>query len=132
MMTALPVTSLYAALFGLLLMALSIQVIRARVAARVAIGLGDDIRLLRASRAQGNFVEYAPMILLLLLLLEASGAGSFQLHAMGSLALAGRIAHAMGISREPENLRLRQLGMGLTFTVLGLLPVLLLARLALA
>lgn len=130
-MTALPITSLYAAGFGLLLLALSIQVIRARVAARIVIGLGEDIRLLRASRAQGNFIEYAPMILLLLLLLEASGAGAFLLHALGSLALAGRVAHAIGIAREPEDLKLRQLGMALTFTVLGLAPLLLLARIAL-
>lgn len=129
-MTPLPVASFYAAFFALLLLALSIQVIRARIACRVAIGLGEDIRLLRASRAQGNFVEYAPMILILLALLELSGAGPFQLHALGGLALAGRVAHAMGISREPENLKLRQVGMALTFTVLGLAPLLLLARIA--
>ena len=53
------------------------------------------------------------------------------LFALGGLALAGRVAHAMGISREPENLKLRQLGMALTFTVLGLAPLLLLSRIAL-
>lgn len=131
-MTSLPVASFYAAFFALLLLALSIQVIRARVACRVAIGLGEDIRLLRASRAQGNFVEYAPMTLILLALLELAGAGPFQLHALGGLAFAGRVAHAMGISREPENLKLRQVGMALTFTVLGLAPLLLLARIAFA
>ena len=130
-MTSLPIASFYAAFFGLLLLVLSVLVIRARVSARVALGLGDDIRLLRASRAQGNFAEYAPMILILLALLELSGAGPFQLHALGGLALAGRVAHAMGISREPENLKLRQLGMALTFTVLGLAPLLLLSRIAL-
>ncbi len=131
-MTSVPITSFYAAFFGLLLFALSVQVIRARVAARVALGLGDDIRLLRASRAQGNFIEYAPMILILLFLLELAGTGPFLLHALGGLALAGRAAHAMGISREPENLQLRQLGMALTFTVLGLAPLLLLLRVAFA
>lgn len=127
----LPITSLYAAMFGLLLFAFSVLVIRARVASRVAIGLGEDIRLLRASRAQGNFIEYAPMTLILLLLLEVAGAGPVQLHALGGLALAGRVAHAIGISREPENLKLRQVGMALTFTVLGLSPLLLLARIVL-
>lgn len=129
-MTVLPVTSLYAACLGLLLFVLSVLVIRARVVTRVAIGLGEDIRLLRASRAQGNFVEYAPMTLILLGLLELAGTGSFLLHALGSLALAGRIAHALGISSEPEKLRLRQLGMGLTFAVLGLASVTLLLRIA--
>lgn len=131
-MTALPITSFYAAFFGLLLFALSVLVIRARVTCRISIGLGEDIRMLRASRAQGNFVEYAPMILILLGLLELAGTGPFLLHALGGLALAGRVAHAMGISREPENLKLRQLGMALTFTVLGLAPLLLLLRIAFA
>lgn len=113
------ITGYYAALLGLLLFALSLRVIQARVAGRVAIGLGDnDRRLLRASRAQGNFVEYAPMILVLMLLLEQGGGAGWLLHILGSMTLAGRIAHGLGISREPENLRLRQLGMGLTFTAL--------------
>lgn len=127
-MTALPITSLLAGLFGLMLLVLSILVIRARLAARVAIGLGEDIRLLRASRAQGNFLEYAPMILILLALLEASGAGAVLLYALGGLALVGRVAHAMGISREPENLRLRQFGMAQTFTALALASMFLLTR----
>lgn len=112
------ITSHYAALLGLLLFVLSVRVIQARVACRVAIGLGDDRRLLRASRAQGNFVEYAPMVLILILLLELNGAPPWLLHGLGSMILAGRIAHGLGISREPENLRLRQLGMALTFTAL--------------
>lgn len=86
--------------------------------AGVAIGLGDDRGLLRASRAQGNFVEYAPIILVMMLLLELGGAAPWLLHGLGSMILAGRIAHGLGISREPENLRLRQIGMGLTFTAL--------------
>ena len=112
------ITSHYAALLGLLLFALSVQVIRARIAARIALGLGEDRRLLRASRAQGNFVEYVPMILVLMLLAELNGGPGWQLHLVGSMILAGRIAHAMAISREPEVLRLRQLGMALTFTAL--------------
>lgn len=113
------ITSHYAALLALLLFALSVRVIQARVAGRVVIGLGqDDRRLLRASRAQGNFVEYVPIILVLMLLLELGGAPAWLLHSLGSMILAGRIAHGLGISREPENLRLRQLGMALTFTPL--------------
>ena len=127
-MTALPITSLYAGFFGLLLLVLSILMIRARVATRVAIGLGEDIRLLRASRAHGNFIEYAPMTLILLALLEASGAGAVLLYALGGLALVGRVTHAMGISREPENLRLRQFGMAQTFTALSLASMFLLMR----
>ena len=127
-MTALPVTSFYAALFALMLLVLSMLVGKARHAAKVSIGLGDDIRLLRASRAHGNFVEYVPMILILMLLLEASGASAFLLNVLGTFALAGRIAHALGISQEPEKRKLRQLGMAFTVGLLVSAPLVLLGR----
>jgi uncharacterized membrane protein YecN with MAPEG domain len=127
-MTALPVTSFYAAPLALLLVWLSIRVIQNRVRARVAIGLGEDEALLRASRAQANFIEYVPMALILLALLEASGASALLLHALGAGLLAGRLAHGIGIAQMPENLRLRQIGMALTFGVLGAGAALLLLR----
>jgi uncharacterized protein len=128
-MTMAAITGYYAALLALLLLALSIRVIQARLAGRVALGMGnDDRRLLRASRAQGNFVEYVPIILVMLLVLEMGGAAPWLLHLLGSMTLAGRIAHGLAISREPENLRLRQLGMGLTFTALIVAAVALLLR----
>ena len=122
------ITGYYAALLALLLLALSIRVIQARLAGRVVLGLGDSRLLLRASRAQGNFVEYVPIMLVMLLLLELGGAPGWLLHILGSMTLAGRIAHGLGISREPENLRLRQLGMALTFTPLAAAAVALLLR----
>ncbi len=112
------ITSHYAALLALLLFVLSVQVIRARVATRTGLGLGEDRGLLRASRAQGNFIEYVPMNLVLMLLLELGGGPAWLLHGLGSMTLAGRIAHGLAISREPETLALRQLGMALTFTPL--------------
>ena len=56
------ITSHYAALLALLLFVLSVRVIQARVACRVAIGLGDDRRLLRASRAQSATMLPRPMV----------------------------------------------------------------------
>ncbi|WP_421993780.1 MAPEG family protein [Roseococcus sp.] len=118
-MTAFPVTSLFAGLLGVLLLLLSLLVIRARMKARTSFGFGEDPRLLRAIRAQANFVEYAPMTLLLLLLLEASGTAPGLLYILGGATMGGRILHALGISPEPERLILRQLGMLLTFGALG-------------
>jgi uncharacterized membrane protein YecN with MAPEG domain len=117
-MTPLPVTSFYAALLAGLLVWLSIRVIGERRRARIAVGTGEDQGLLRASRAQGNFVEYVPMALILLGLLEVAGTGPFLLHALGAALLGGRVAHGVGIARQPEDLRLRQIGMALTFGVL--------------
>lgn len=119
-MSAFPATSLYAALLGLLLLALSMRVIARRLAARTPFGFGEDERLLRAIRAQGNFAEYAPLTLLLILLLEARDFPPGLLHILGGMTLGGRLLHALGISPERERLILRQLGMLLTFAALGL------------
>lgn len=127
-MTPFPVASLYAALAGLVLLWLSLRVIRERGRAKVALGHGEAEALLRASRAQGNFVEYAPLALLLIALLEAFGTGPWLLHALGAALLAGRLLHGVGIARIPEDMRLRQAGMGLTFGVLGAASLLLLLR----
>jgi uncharacterized membrane protein YecN with MAPEG domain len=131
-MAPLYVTSFYAALLGFVLLWLSIRVIGHRRRARVAIGTGEDQGLLRASRAQGNFVEYVPMALILLALLEISGASALMLHALGAGLLGGRVAHGIGIGQEPENLKLRQIGMALTFGVLGAGSALLLLRVVVA
>lgn len=117
-MTALPVTSFYAAPLAALLVWLSLRVIGHRRRAQIAVGTGEDVALLRASRAQANFAEYVPMALILLALLEAAGTGPFLLHALGVGLLGGRIAHGVGIARSPEDLRLRQIGMALTFGVI--------------
>lgn len=113
-----PVTPLYAGLLGLMLLVLSILVGRQRGRSKVSIGLGEDRLLLRASRAQGNFVEYAPLLLILLLALELGGASVWLLHGIGLMTFVGRALHAIGISREPDILPLRIAGMLLTFVAL--------------
>lgn len=114
----LPVTALYASLLAGLFILLSVQVIRRRYATRIALGAGDR-RLERAIRAQGNAAEYLPLGLVLLGLLEGLGLPGWAIHALGTTLLAGRCLHAAGISREPEVMRWRSLGMALTFTMLG-------------
>jgi hypothetical protein len=118
-MSAAPITALYAALLALLFLALSVLVIRQRLKAKVALGLGKAEGLLRASRAHGNFAEYVPILLVLLLLLELGGSRPWLLHALGAAILLGRVLHASGISRSPERLVLRQAGMLLTFVPLA-------------
>ncbi len=121
-MTPFPaITALAAAALALWLLWLSAAVIRQRIAASRALGVREaDRMLLRAVRAHANFAEYAPMALLLLLLLEVGGAPAWWVGALAAALVAGRVTHALGISREPEALRFRQAGMMLTFAVLGL------------
>jgi uncharacterized membrane protein YecN with MAPEG domain len=110
---------MYAALLALLFIALSVRTLRLRATLRIAIGDGGNERLLRASRVHGNFAEYVPITLLMSLLLEL-GVGPVPLvHAVGLCLLVSRVVHALGVSRSPEQLRIRVVGMVLTFSALG-------------
>jgi uncharacterized protein len=118
--------SLYAGLLGLMFLALSIRVIGGRRLARVGLGDGGDLGLQRRMRAQANFAEYVPIVLLLLLLMllaELQGVSAWILHGVGACLVFGRIAHAVSISRDPEPSGGRVVGMAFTFTALGLSSV---------
>jgi uncharacterized protein len=115
--------SLYAGLLGLMFLALSIRVIGGRRLARVGLGDGGDLGLQRRMRAQANFAEYVPIVLLLLLLAELQGVSAWILHGVGACLVFGRIAHAVSISRDPEPSGGRVVGMAFTFTALGLSSV---------
>jgi uncharacterized membrane protein YecN with MAPEG domain len=114
----LPVTAFHAGLLGFGFLYLSLRVVQQRHAYRLA--LGTQHRLVeRAVRAHGNFAEYVPLALVMMALAEANGLPDWALHVLGVVLLAGRAAHAYGISREPEEMKWRSIGMGLTFTMLG-------------
>lgn len=115
----LPVTAFYAGLLAFGFLYLSLRVIKQRHAYHAA--LGTQHRLVeRAVRAHGNFAEYVPLALVLLALCEANGLPGWGLHVLGVALLGGRGLHAFGISREPEVMKWRSFGMGLTFTMLGM------------
>ncbi len=112
------ITALYAAPLALLFVVLAFRVIGQRYRTRTAIGTGHDRGLERAARVHANFAEYVPIALLLILLAELLGAAAWWLHVSGAALLIGRAFHAYGVSQSQENLRLRQVGMVLTFTVI--------------
>jgi len=112
------VTPLYAAILGLVFVALSLQTIRLRRRHRVALGDGDQTPLRRAMRVHANFAEYVPLALLLMFFVERGGGSALRIHALGAALLAGRLLHAWGVSQTKENLRYRTIGMVLTFSVI--------------
>ena len=123
-----PVTSLYAALLAALLLFLTFRVIRFRRGQRVDMGDGGHRLLQRYVRAHANFAEYAPLGLVLLLLVEAAGWPMWLLHLLGLMLLGGRLAHAWSFSVEGLREPSRVAGMVLTTTMLGLAALLCLAR----
>lgn len=115
------VVLLYAGLHALLLIVLSWNVVRLRQRHEVGIGTGSVQALERAVRVQGNFCEYVPLALLLLALIEfGSNVPVWILHALGLALLAGRVAHAAGLTRSAGASRARVVGTLLTWIVLVL------------
>lgn len=88
-----PITTLYAGALALVLMMLSIRVIQARGQTKVFMGDGGNELMVRRMRGQANFVEYVPMIVILLGLLEFRGAPAWELHALGATLLFARLLH---------------------------------------
>lgn len=110
---AVPLSAGYIALAGLLLLALTLNVIRHRWRAGVGLGDGGDKALLRAIRAHGNAAENLPIQLLLLLALELCGVAAPLIHGFGAAILASRLLHAVGLSRRSGSSPGRMAGMGL-------------------
>jgi len=118
MNTPLFITPIVAAICGLILLVLSFRTLLRRRAAGIGIGTTkkgeEDIALSRAIRAHGNFVEYTPTVLILMMLMEFRGGAPITLAIFGGALIIGRSLHAFGISREPENYRFRVFGMVIT------------------
>lgn len=113
-----PVTPLYAALLGLMFIALSLHTIRLRRRYRVALGDGNNSLLQRAMRVNANFAEYVPLALLLIYFVELHDGPRLHVHLLGIALVCGRLLHAWGVSQAQENLRYRTAGIMLTFGVL--------------
>ena len=62
-------TALYAGILGIMAVALALNTAFRRVEIKTAIA-GDDDILIKRSRAFGNLVEHAPLMLILLMLME--------------------------------------------------------------
>ena len=112
------VTLLYASLLALWFVILSVRVIRYRGAASISLGDGGNPELQRRIRGHGNFVDYAPLALVLMGLLEFSGADQVSLHVIGGLLLVGRFAHGWALSFTDGNALGRTGGMALTLAAI--------------
>jgi uncharacterized membrane protein YecN with MAPEG domain len=114
------IVPVYTAILAMGYIYLAVRVIRVRRVERIAIGTGGNPRVERAMRAHANCAEYAPLGLLLLAFAELLGSPAWLIHLLAATLVAARAVHAYGISQEPEDYRLRTLGMAATFGVLGM------------
>jgi uncharacterized protein len=113
-------TLIYGGMTGLLITALGANVSRLR---GTTIGIGDPLppELVRPVRAHGNAAEWAPLGILLLLVLELSGAGGrTAMHMLGGTFFLGRVLHAAGVyTRTPLSVA----GAGINYLVLAIMSV---------
>ena len=119
---AFEVTGLYAAVLGLMMIALQILVIAARAKYDVLFGDAGEMRMILPIRRHGNFVEHVPMVLILMALAEAQGLPAPWLHGAGLLLVASRAAHPFGLAETKKVLPIRVAGTAGTW-IATLIPV---------
>ena len=122
----LAVTGIYAFGLTVLYLLLAARVIIYRRGNKVSLGTGNDPVLEARIRAHGNFAEYAPLGLILMLIAEMQGTSSIWLHLVGVLLLVGRLMHGINFSFAIRKMQLRVGGMILTIFALAIGAVLVL------
>ena len=118
-----PITALYAGLLALLMLVLARNVIRGRYRAKVGLFDGSDEQLGRAIRIHGNFIEYVPIALILMGLVEINGAPAWALHAWGAVIIASRLVHAYGLAGSSMASKGRTIGTATTWFAITTLAV---------
>jgi len=121
-MTPIPVTLASAACATLLNFWLGWRIGQLRESLKVSVGDGGHEPLLRRMRAQANYVENAPFVLILLGGLEISGANRLALAGIAAIFILARIAHPIGMDAA-ENGRWRMAGMGGNMLVIYALSI---------
>ena len=120
----LPITAFVAAVCAIMLLITAIDTVRQRLRGKIAFGDGGDAKLISASRAHGNLAEHAPIVILLIAMLELARANHLSLMAIGALFLIGRAAHIVGLytPSEPGKAPVpRQIGVVTTWLTLAVL-----------
>ena len=104
----------YVILLTLIYLYISFSVIRLRYKHKSPIGVKESPELEYAVRGHGNFAEYTPLALILLLLTVLTGANPYISHAIAVLLTAGRLFHAYCFVSK-HNFVIRRYGMIMTF-----------------
>lgn len=93
----LPLTLTMAAAAGLINLWLALRIGQVRTSQKVSVGDGGNEFVIRRMRAQANFVEYTPFVLVLIGALECSGYAATWLWVVGVVYMIGRLAHGLGM-----------------------------------
>ena len=113
----LPISLTIAAAAALIHVWLSVRVSQLRRLHKVPLGDGGNQAVATRMRAHANFIENAPLFLILLVLVEHSIGGAMWLWIVAILFILARLLHAFGMDRGGAN-ALRVAGIAISWLVL--------------
>lgn len=113
----LPITLTLAAASALLNFWLATRCARVRVGEKILHGDGNNPLLAKRIRAHANYIEYAPITLILFALVELALGASLWLWIAALLFILARVAHAFGMEGDNPNAG-RMIGILLTWVVM--------------
>ena len=122
MSVMLPITLTIAGAAALLNLWIAYRVGKARGVHKVSIGDGGHEPLIARMRAHSNFIEYTPIFLILLALVELARGSPMWLWVVAILYIIARIAHVFGMDQAPPA-RLRSFGIIVTMLTLLALAI---------
>lgn len=113
---SIPISLMYASIFALFGLVLSFRAGAFRGKTGVSVLYGDppNLELAERVRAHQNFLEYVPMIVIVMAAIEANGGSSMFLYVVGDLLIIARIAHMVGLKHDNMAHKGRLIGAGLT------------------
>jgi uncharacterized membrane protein YecN with MAPEG domain len=125
-MMIVPVSAVFAAVLGVLLIVLSLLVSRHRLRLQKGLGVNEDIDFQAAVRAHANLTEYAPIGLIMLAVAELNGVSGTLIYWVGMGFVAGRLLHAFGMINGRGGPHMaRMVGILLTWLAILVLSILL-------
>jgi uncharacterized protein len=125
------ITATYLAVLALLYTVLAVQVGRLRQRDRATFGDNGSLQLRSAIRAHANFIEYVPIITLMVAMLEMSGLAATWVHLLMGALLLSRLLHPLGMYAAPNTLQFRigrVGGITITFILLIACALMILSR----
>ena len=111
---SLPVTALYAGILTIFALVLSFKAGSFRGSTGISVMFGDPINMELAQRVRvhQNFLEYVPMAVILMGIIELNGGNATFLHVMGVVLIITRVAHAIGLRHDNMGHPGRAIGAG--------------------
>ena len=111
---SLPITALYASILMIFALALSFRAggLRGKTGISVLFGEPVNLELVERVRVHQNFLEYVPMAIILMGIIELNSGNATFLYVFGGVLIIARIAHAVGLKHDNMGHPGRAIGAG--------------------